>query len=299
MVSLEDQINYLNRISNSPKLSAFNQLLMQKGIAKPKGIELRESDEIYFGIISAIQSNDKMAFEIYYNKKSKSNPNKESPAPFVNDDFLIFSIILGVAKFNLDKRWIQNIVSIRSRNAVTTTLDNLLTENYYSKSNLPEVVLMFMQLVSQRLITSDFINFTFKKINENITLFNSRSDFQILCAICSYNSIILLKEAPEGSEMQLLKAFSSNFQKRAKVLSWMLQLLLLFGFLFGLLKLPFYSPNIVKAISDYGYIFTILGAIGFTFLGNQIGFIRRISNEFLMRLMGFPKELINNKRENK
>jgi len=292
MVSIVDKINYLNRISESTILSAFNHLLIGKTFAQPNGIEISESDEIYYGINSAIQSNDKTAFEKYYYKKSKNNPSKESPAPFVNNDFLLFSIILGVSKFNIDKSWIKNIVSIRSKNPITTTLDNLLTENYYSTSNLPEIVMMFLQHINRELITNDILNSTFKKINENITLLDSKSDFQILCAIHAYNSVILLKEAPEGSEIQLLKSFDTRFVKRTKVLSWVLQAGILVGLLYGLLKLPLYSPEIINAISEYGYIFTIIGAIGFTFLGNQIGIIRRVSEELIMSLFGYPKGLI-------
>lgn len=292
MVSIENKIPYLSRIGNSPKLAAFNQLLTGKAIVQPIGNDLSETDEIYFGIISAIQSNDKSAFEKHYNKKSKSNPSKEYPAPFVNDDFLIFSIILGIIKFNIDKAWIKNIVSIRSKNPITTTFDNLIAENYYSTSNLPEIVLMFLQHINQNLITNDFLNTTFKKINENTALFDSKSDFQILCAIHAYNSIIQLKEAPDGSEIQLLKSFDLRFEKRMKILSWVMQLLILAGIIYGLLKLPKYSPETVDLIDDYGFAFTILGALGFTFFGNQLGFIKRKTHELTMRLFGYPKGLI-------
>ena len=292
MVSIEEKISYLNRISHSPKLLAFNQLLMEKAFVPANDNDLSETNEIYFGIISTIQSNDKEGFEKYYSKKSKSNPSKESPSPFVNDDFLVFSIIIGVSKFRLDKNWIKNIVSIRSKNAITTTLDNLLAENYYSTSNLPEIVLMYLRHINQSLITNDFLNSTYKRINENAALLDSKSDFQILCAIHSYNSIILLKEAPEGSEIQLLKSFDTRFVKRIKVLSWVLQLVLLTLLFYLLLQLPVYSPETIALIDEYGYLFTVLGALGFTFFGNQLGFIRRKTHELTMRLFGYPKGLI-------
>jgi hypothetical protein len=298
MVSIEDKINYLNRISDSPKLSALNQLLFGKTISQPRDNDLSETDEIYFGIISAIQSNDKNSFEKYYNIKSKSNPSKDSSAPFVNDDYLLFSIILGVSKFNLDKSWIKNIVAIRSKNPITITFDNLLSENYYSTSNLSEIVLMFLQKINQGLITNDFLNSTFKKINENTTLLETKSDFQILCAIHAYNLIILLKEAPDGSEIKLLKSFDSRFVKRMKVLSWVLQVGILFGLIYGMLKLPIYTPETVNIFNKYSFVFTILGALGFTFFGNQLSFIKRKTHELTMRLFGYPKELIKNNKEN-
>jgi len=294
MVSIENKLTYQHRISDNPKLSGFNQLLVEKAITNKTEIEISESDEIYYGIISAILSNDKTEFEKHFSKKSKSNPNKESPAPFVNDDFLIFSIILGVSKFNLDNYWIKNIVSIRSKNPITTTLDNLLSRNFYSTSNVPEIVFMFLQKFNPSLITNEFLNSTFKRINENTKLFEGKSDFQILCAIHTYNSIILLKEAPDGSEIQLLKSFDTRFVKRVKYLSWMLQMSILFGLIYSLLKLPIYSPETVDIINMYSFAFTIFGAFGFTFFGNQLGIIRRKTLELTLRLFGYPKGLIKN-----
>ena len=44
---------------------------------------------------------------------------------------------------------------------------------------------------------------------------------------------------------------------------------------------------------SYGYRrMFILGVLGFTFLGNQIPFIKNKSQELLMRLFGYPKELL-------
>lgn len=297
MVSLEMKNHYLSKISDSPKLSAFNNMLKSKIVLPPSDSEISEAEEIYYGIISAIQTNNKSAFEKYYGKKNKSNPSKESPAPFVNDDFLIFSVILGVSKFGIDKSWIKRIVSIRSKNTITTTLDNLLEGNFYSTSNLPEVVLMFLEHINQSLITNELLNSTFKKINENTTLYDSKSDFQILCAIHAYDLIILLKVAPEGSEIQQLQIFNSKFVKRTKVLSRCLQTVLWIGLFYGLLQLPLYSPETIALIEDYGYIFTIIGVLGLTILGDHIDYFKRKSHETTMRIFGYPQGLMNNKKQ--
>ena len=69
MVPLEDRIDYLSRINESHKLTAFNNLLLAKKVVVPKDQDLNESEEIYFGIINAIQISNKVDFEKYYNKK--------------------------------------------------------------------------------------------------------------------------------------------------------------------------------------------------------------------------------------
>ena len=156
---------------------------MGKPILKPDVANLKESDEIYYAIVTAIQTHNKILFETYFNKRNKSNPSKESPSPFVNDDFLIFCLIVGIIKFGYDKSWIKNIISLRGRNAFSITFENIIYENIYSTSNLPEIVLMFFKLYNQNLITNDVLTTTYKSIVDNTTLFESKSDFHKLFSI--------------------------------------------------------------------------------------------------------------------
>ena len=296
MVSLESKISYLSRINETPKLKAFHSFLLNDTVVSPNGQDLNESDEAFFGLITAIQSNNKEAFESYYNKKNKSNPNKESPSPFVNDDFLIFCLIVGITRFDCDKTWIKNIVSLRSRNAITITLDNIITENYYSRSILPEIVLIYFQLNSQALITNDLLTTTFKNISDNITLFEGKSDFHILCSIRAYDIIIELKVAPNGSEVALLRQFKAAFQKRIKFLAFVIQTIALIAFFYGLVKLLSLLPDIKKFFEAYDPIFTISGVLGFSIVGNLIPTIKRMTYEMLLRLFGYPKDLIEKQK---
>lgn len=291
MVSLENKNTYLDRIKGIPKLKAFYDLLIEKSTVFSNNDSLSETDELFFRIITAIQTNDREAFERLYLKKSKSNPSKESPAPFVNDDFLIFCLIVGISKFEFDKSWIKNIVSIRSRSAITITLENLLNEDYNSKSNLYEIVLIYIQLNNTSLITNSLLNDTFKNISRNTTLFESKSDFQILCAIQAYDLIIELKEAPEGSEINLLKQFKSRFLKRVKILTWIIQTSIMILFLFGLIELISNVPSIKNFFNDYDPLF---GVLGLSIFGNFIPSIKKKSYEILLRIFGYPKALIKN-----
>jgi hypothetical protein len=292
MVSLENRTDYSLRINESHKLTAFNNLLLGKDIVSFQKEDLNESDEIYLGLVNGIHSNDQAAFENYYNKKNKSHPSKESPSPFVSDDFLIFCLIVGITKFRLNNSWIKTIVSIRSRNAITITLENILNENYYSKSNLYEIVLMYFQLNNPSLITNDFLNNTYKSIVENTTLFDSKSDFQILCAVRAYDLIIELKVSPEGSEINLLKEFNSSFLKRIKILSWFIQTVLLVALLYATIELISFKPTVKEFFDKIGSVLKIFGLFGISQLGNIFPIIKRKSYETLLRILGYPKALV-------
>ncbi|MEA4809394.1 hypothetical protein [Macellibacteroides fermentans] len=282
----------MERINESHKLKAFYYFLLGKDLAVLSNTDICETDEQFFKLISSIQINDKTAFEKIYAIKSRSNPTKESPAPFINDDYLIFCLIIGISKFSIDKTWIKNILSIRNRNVTTVTFENALNENYSSTSNQTEVVLMYLYLCNQSQINNNLLDSSYKSITENITLLENRNDFLILCAFRAYDIIIEQKEASEGSEITALKNFSRIFPKRIKILSWILQAVIFFGLIYGLFKLPIYTPESVEFIEKYNYIFTLLGISGFTLLGNQIPFFKNKSQELLMRLFGYPKELI-------
>lgn len=281
----------MERVNENPKLKAFHYFLLGKEISSLSNSS-SDLDEQFFKIISAIQTNNKTLFEEVYAKKSKSKPTKDSSAPFVSDDYLIFCLIIGICKFNIDKTWIKNIISIRNRNVTAITFDNILNENYSSTSNQAEMVLTFLSLCNQSKINNDLLNTALKSITENTTLLENKNDFQTLCAFKAYDIIIYQKEASEGNEITSLKNFNQKFKTRIKVLSWFLQAAIFFGLIYGLFKLPIYKPETVVFIEKYNFVFTLLGVSGFTFLGNQIPFIKTKSQELLMRLFGYPRGLI-------
>lgn len=141
------------------------------------------------------------------------------------------------------------------------------------------------------------MNIAFKSIYENTTLFESKSDFQIISSIRAYEIIILLKVSPDGSEVNFLKKFNTIFLQRIKVLNWIIQIITLIVFLYVLGRY-FSNSQESKAFFDkYGNIFTVLGALGLTFLGNFIPFIKKKSLEIIMRLFGYPKEFIKHDRD--
>jgi hypothetical protein len=290
MVSLEKRLEYQFRILKNQKLTAFNDLLAVKSLKLPTA-NPDESDGVYFGLINAIQSNDKSAFETHFNKKSKSHPNKDSLTPFVNDDFLIFCLVLGILKFGLEKKWIKEIVSLRNRSSITITFDNILNEDFLSNSNLPEIVLVFLKLFNLALINNDLLNRAYDNINQNVTLFESKNDFQIICAINAENLIINLKVAPTGSEICLLKNFNSKFLKRVKIFSWFTQTIIFIFSLFLLVRILSYVPSIKGFFDKYNPIFTLLSILGISLLGNFIPVFKIKIYNFLLRIFGYPKEL--------
>ena len=115
-----------------------------------------------------------------------------------------------------------------------------------------------------------------------------------MCSIKAYDSILLLKELPDNSELNLFRSFNTKFIRRIKYLSWIIQAVLFAGLIYLLLKLPKYSPETIQFIETYNYAFTIFGALGLSLIGNLIPAFKNKSQELIMKMLGYPSELIIN-----
>jgi len=296
MVSLEEKQTYLQRIDTNPKLSAFKKMLCGQSVILPTDTRISDTEKIYYEIATAIQTNDKKKFVEFFNKKNKSNPSKDNPQPFLHDDFLIFSLIIGIIKFDCDKKWIKNVIAARTKNDITITFENILNGNFYHSDNSKSVVFMCFHLIDQTKLTSDFVNATFQSINLNIQLFQNKNDFIIICSVLSYNRIIELKTMPESNEIVLLKSFETRFTKRIKILAWIIQTAILVLLLYCVLRLISIKPDIEILFEKIGSVITILGLIGISQFGNLSKWLKALFINTLLKLFGYPKEKIGSEK---
>ena len=219
MVLIEKRLKYLSKINTESKLKliAFYSMLKVNPVIYDEDRALSEADEIYYGVINSIISNNESDFLHYYKIRSRSKPSDKFSSPFVSDDFLIFSLLIGIVKFGVARDWINSILSIRSKNEITETFQNIIKEDYFSLSNIPEIVLCFLSLTNKSLINNDLTNRAYLKIKDDFKLFDNQNDFKILCTLNAYDIIIDLKEIPRGSRISLLEKFDKKFNKRITV----------------------------------------------------------------------------------
>jgi len=292
MVPLEEQMTYIQRIEINPKLCAFRNMLSGNPIIIPNSDQqISETDKIYYEIATAIQSDNEEKFTEYYNRKNKSNPSKDNPQPFVHDDFLIFSLIIGIVKFNYDKKWIKTVISARTKNVITTTFENIINGNFNHSDNNKSVVFMYFHLINQSEVSDSFINETLESINKNSQLFQDRNDFIIICSLLSYNRIITLKTLSDSYRIGLLNLFETQFLKRIKILAWFIQTVILILLLYGILMLISIKPDIKDFFDKIDSVFTLLGIIGISQIGNVSKWFKVQFIKILLYLFGYPQSL--------
>ncbi|PRY08383.1 hypothetical protein CLV24_12170 [Pontibacter ummariensis] len=287
MVSLEERMEYVSRIQNNPKLKAFYDLLFLRKSSFLCPDEPNEIDQTYFGVVQAILDNNEASFDYYFKRLSKRIPNKDAPAPFIHNDLLIFSLILGVVKFKADRRWMHDVVAVRNRTGVTITFQNILNDDYYSNSNSLGLVVAFLSIINTQLLTDDFLNRAYSSIVEQDNIFGDRNDLTIITSLKAFDTVIALKSKGNSHRLQVLDKFAGTFLKRISLISTVLYnliILLLVWFLYKLLKS---YPEIQDQVNTLALIF---GVVGISIL-NLISSFKNIFKRLLLYAFGYPKEL--------
>jgi hypothetical protein len=281
MVSLENRSTYLQTIEGNTVLIAFNNLLSNQKVNQPQ--DLNEIDTIYYGIIEAILTNSSGNFDIQYQSISRRTPTKDSISPFVHNDYLIFAIITGIVKFNYSKNWIEQITSIRTRNNTTITFENIIKEDYYSKSNISAVVIAFLNLINKSAVSKQLQDDAYQEIIKSSSVFDQGNDFIALCFLNAYNSIIISREMVDTKHYDWLLDFEIKFTQKTKAISTVLYNLLLILMIYSIYKTLDHFPEIKQGFAD---AVTIVGLIGLTITNFTTG-VKPAFEKMIQKLFGY------------
>lgn len=266
MVPLEDRISFATRISQTDKLAALHALINKHQFNTPDVLDATETNRIYFQSIKAILASDKKLFSEGYAQKSKSNPTSESLSPFIYDDFLIFTFIVGVKHFEINYEWLDRILTLRNDSSISITFRNILSNDYHNSANLSEVTICFLNLINPTEISNDLLVNTYLKVVNDDDIFEGRSDFLKICSMFSFDTAIKNKQPIDTTELGRLRNFSNTFLKKANTVSYILLYLLLtvFALLFQMGASRF--PQIKSTLENFGHFITLCGFLGLSLL---------------------------------
>ena len=288
MVSLIERSKYNNSVDDNPIVFWFFSFIQSNQVNYHPDEE-SEIDKLYFDFLNSVSENSKGKFEENYNEISRRHPTSESP--FVNNDFLIFTLICGVMKFNLDKRWLQEVLDQRTNlnapfHSITHTFRNILALNFISTDNNLEIVIVFLNLLNRVQLSNEVLDITYLKISNNKNLFEKQYDFLTLISLRAYDVIVLTKETPDATEIKFLHDFKYTFLKRIVILSD-----IIYGIFFiGLIIFSVYLIKTHKGLNDYiTSIGSILQLIGLGLFTIFFKWIRRKIDNFLKFAFGYSK----------
>ena len=286
MVFIEEKHSYLSSIADQPKQKALFHLVSDESFAGQPN-EVSETDAIYYSSIQAIKKNEQAGFETQYTKISKRKVSENSAAPFVHDDFLIFTLVIGVQKFDCDKDWLLGGIRNRTKGKTTATFENLLTGNYQSKANNQSMVLIFLFLLDKSKITNDQLNGAYNAMSDIKESFNN--DFIRIVHYRAFDIVIQFKIPRDSDEVSRLLGFESRFKKRIGAFSYVVYN----GFLVIILIIAYRVYHTLPedkkiAINDFNLVVSLGALIGLS--GNFIYKWRVAFRAWLYKIFGYYEE---------
>ncbi len=293
VVFVEKRHKYLNSFPEKSKQRAFFALVSDEIFQAPLLKDVSDTDTIYYSSVQAIKRNSKEDFNTQYNKISKRKVLKNSAAPFIHDDFLIFSLIIGVLKFDCEKDWLLDVIRKRAKSSISTTFENLLIRNYQSKVNIQSIILAFLFLMDKSKINNEQLVQAYDAVSDTKQL--NDSDFIRIINYRAFDIIIQFKLPRDTDEISRLLEFETRFKSRINVFTYITYNTILLLILFGCYKILHSLPEDIKSkINEVGIIIG-LGGIGL--FGNIIPKWKIKFNKFILNLFGYKsKNKINHQK---
>lgn len=295
MVSLE-RAEYLKKVDENWKIKLFHDFINEKRLDFVGDNLTTTIEKNFVSFIKSVSENNKNEFVKIYTEFSKRKPSDNSP--WIYDNYLIYIIVVGVFKYEIDKTWI--IRTLESRHAtnselkdINSTLLNILKENYSSNDNLFELVFIFQELINIPLSPVQELNQLYVSLVSNTNQLNTRDDFLKLIRFRAIDIIVLKKELPDTTEVSLLKLFKRTFTSRVKTISKVINIIFVLVIILGIVLFRARSKENQDFIDLVSLLLGVLG-IG---LAAFIKWISKQINSFILWIFGYTNYFNYNKTD--
>lgn len=222
MVSLKQRLLFKEEIQNTPKIDYFYRFLFNEEIrVSYENESISSIDQNYYSFLSSLINDNTESFKTKYAEFSRREPTEDST--WIYDDWLIFTLILGICKYNIDRKWIVNAVSLRKTyniqsKSINATFINILNSNLKATENIEEIIIVF-QYMTTLPITIENLNQLYINIEKKLTSDIYELNYFIWClSIKSLEIILIQKEIPPYNQLTLLKEFEQEFLEKSETL---------------------------------------------------------------------------------
>lgn len=269
MVSLEQRGEYLKGILENEKFLIFYNFLVSNGtsVIGESTNSVDVIDDVFRSLLLAICNSNGQDFQKHYSQYSSRTPSPTSP--FVNDDFLLFSLIIGVKKFGLSQEWVEKVLQARQCssddcNQTLITFKNILLQNYNSLDNHLGIILVFQNILNNNWLLPTNKAKLYTEITSSIFP-SKRSDFLNIIELRAYDLLIKEQLFDGNGEYQLYKDMvqSTNIRinQLSRVFLYLLCALLILPVVYGYFK----HDRFKEFVQDFEALFGFLGIAGIIF----------------------------------
>jgi len=231
MVHIEIQYEYLKKIRQSPEISPLIDIIINESKSAVFQNNNSNAFSVAYDLFVCVQNNRRdKAIEIY-DSFSKRHPSKETP--WVYNEFVLFSLICAINKFNLDKKWLESVLDLQGqstdeeRRIILSSFRNILAGNFNVKQDFHQISLVCQHYIGLQNYQVDRIDKMIKNLWLKDFPFHS-SDFLNVISLKAIQIAFDSKGLLSPQEFQDSKVFVNKFVKRTeiigKVIVWLVLL---------------------------------------------------------------------------
>jgi hypothetical protein len=217
MVSIISRSDFIRQFESDEYTTALVDFLLGKVLSKNEDVSTSNANEISKQAFYALQNNDKSLFSELYQEITRRKPKPESE--WVYNDILLFAITLGIKKFNLDKQWLDEVLSIRIEHSheesklITQAYIDILTGNLENTNNHQPLIIVLKYFLGFSIGNEDDVNSIYQELTQNIFPY-SNAAFVNLINLKAYDVILLSKGLIDLDRQRDVEDFLLYFNKR-------------------------------------------------------------------------------------
>lgn len=268
MVFIELKSSYIETFSSSPEMmNVIDFIVNQKSNVSPIS-EQGGLDQSVNSLIRSIVDKENDAFSQIEDSYKRKNPDSNSP--WINNNYLIFSLLIGQGIFGRDSQWLKTAIAVRKRSdeesGIILDFFNCIISNSAPPAGpLCPLYLTYVYHVEQDSITSAIANEAIIELNKVKTFPLFQNEFLNLLYLGAFQAVLISKDIINLNLNHRVREFRLKSNKRISFLS---NLTLYSLFCLFLVAAFFFIKNVFLNLSETwrNGIITVIGLLGLTFL---------------------------------
>jgi hypothetical protein len=232
MVSIISRSDFVRQFESDEYTTALVDFLLGNLLRKSNNVSTSNANEISKQVFYALQNNDKELFSELYQEITRRKPKSDSE--WVHNDILLFAVTLGTKKFNLNKQWLDEVLSIRIEHSheesklITQTYIDVLKGNLENAGNHRPLMIVLKYLLGFPVGSNEYVNSVYEEIIQSPFPYSKAAFINLIC-LKGYDIILLSKGLMDLDRQRDIEDFITHFNKRINQVAsffWWLLLLL-------------------------------------------------------------------------
>jgi hypothetical protein len=217
MVSIITRSEFIRHFESDEYTTALVDFLLGKALSKNNNVSTSNANEISKQAFYALQNNDKALFSELYQEIARRKPNPESE--WLHNDVLLFILTLGVKNFDLNKKWLDEVLNLRIEHSqdesklITQTYIDILKGNLENNSNHQPLMIVLKYFLGFSLGDEDYVNSIYKELTQNLFPY-SKAAFVNLINLKALDVIVLSKGLIDLDRQKDIEGFIVHFNNR-------------------------------------------------------------------------------------